>query len=156
MIELRVLGPLDLWSANPIGAAHVLSQPKRLALLTYLASAIPSGFHRRDTLVALFWPELDDTHARAALRNSLSFLRRELGDATVLVRAGEVAVNHAELRCDSSGFDTALNDGQPEEALTLYRGDFLKGFHVSASNEFDAWVETERGRRRRLAREAAW
>src|SRR5262245_12921902 len=40
-------------------------QPKRLALLAYLAIARPRGAHRRDALVAIFWPELDQHGARS-------------------------------------------------------------------------------------------
>jgi len=41
----------------------VLAQPKRVALLAYLAAATPRRLHRRDSLLALFWPELDQEHA---------------------------------------------------------------------------------------------
>jgi hypothetical protein len=37
----------------------ILAASKGAALLTYLAIATPRGFHRRDTLLALLWPELD-------------------------------------------------------------------------------------------------
>jgi DNA-binding SARP family transcriptional activator len=76
MIELRTLGPLELRGTDPGGIAALVSQPKRLALLAYLAIAAPRGFHRRDSLLALFWPESDQAHARGALRNGLSFLRQ--------------------------------------------------------------------------------
>src|SRR5438105_7448191 len=78
MIELRMLGTLDLKGADGRAVRSILAQPKRLALLAYLA-VHPAGA-RRDSVVALFWPELDTAHARGALRQSLRFLRRELGD----------------------------------------------------------------------------
>ena len=46
---------------------------KATALLAYLA--ITGRFHTRDTLAALLWPEMDDSHARAALRRTLSSLK---------------------------------------------------------------------------------
>ena len=61
-------------------AEDVLHQPKRLALLVYLAMAEPRGFHRRDSLLALFWPELPEKRARNALNKTLHFLRSHLGD----------------------------------------------------------------------------
>src|ERR1051326_3952393 len=68
MIELRVLGEIGLRVMHG-GALHaVAAQPKRMALLVYLALASPRGFHRRDQLLALFWPEADGTRARGALR----------------------------------------------------------------------------------------
>ena len=72
MIELRTFGTLDLRGSDGREFRAVLAQPKRLALLAYLAAAAPgapgaSTFHRRDTLLALFWPDQDVTRARAAL-----------------------------------------------------------------------------------------
>src|SRR5712664_68424 len=79
MIELRMLGTLDLKGADGRAVHTILAQPKRLALLAYLAVHADHGA-RRDSVVALFWPDLDTAHARGALRQSLRFLRRELGD----------------------------------------------------------------------------
>ncbi len=80
MIELRTLGALELRGADGFEFRPILQQPKRLALLVYLAVATPRRFHRRDTLLGIFWPELDAEHARPALRRALYFLRRSLGD----------------------------------------------------------------------------
>src|SRR5512144_517104 len=80
MIYLRTLGGLDLRDADGRELRPVIGQPKRFALLAYLAQAGHQGFRRRDTITALFWPELDQEHARGALRQALRFLRRELGD----------------------------------------------------------------------------
>jgi DNA-binding SARP family transcriptional activator len=89
MIELRLLGSLSLTNSAREELPSVLRQPKRLALLAYLAAATPRGFHRRDTLLALFWPERDAEHARAALSDSLYALRRALGDGVILRRGDE-------------------------------------------------------------------
>src|SRR5262245_5108193 len=80
MIRLRVLGELTLQRDDDAVLDEALAQPKRVALLVYLALR-PGEFHRRDTLLCLFWPELDEKHARAALNQALLFLRRELDDA---------------------------------------------------------------------------
>jgi TolB-like protein/Flp pilus assembly protein TadD len=156
MIELRMLGAVDVWSPDGTGAARVLSQPKRLAVLVYLAAAKPRGFQRRDTLLAVFWPELDQERARAALRNALHFLRRELSDGVILTRGDEVAVDATELWCDVTELDVALDAGDPGRALALYRGEFLKGLHVSDAPEFHRWADAERERLRRRARDGAW
>jgi TolB-like protein len=156
MIELRLLGTVDVWSPDGNGAARILSQPKRLGLLAYLTAAKPQGFQRRDTLLALFWPELDQEHARAALRNTLHFLRRELAANVIVTRGDEVAVAARELWCDATAFEAALESGDAERALTLYRGQFLKGLHVSDAPAFDRWSDAERERLRRRARDGAW
>ncbi|HVD33509.1 MAG TPA: hypothetical protein VNC19_08030, partial [Gemmatimonadales bacterium] len=66
MIQFHTLGRLDLRGPDGVELRSVLQQPKRLGLLAYLAVATPRRFHRRDTLLGLFWPELDQEHARAA------------------------------------------------------------------------------------------
>lgn len=154
MIELRCLGSVDLQSAGKTFKTRALSQPKRLALLVYLATATPRGFHQRDELVALFWPEADEAHARASLRITLHFLRRELGDVFE-VRGDEVAANTQLLWCDVAAFDAALTAGALQRALTLYGGNFLPGFHLSDLIEFEHWVARERDRLRTQAHSAA-
>ena len=57
MIELRTLGAVDLKGADGRAVRSILAQPKRLALLAYLA--VHTAGARRDSVVALFWPELD-------------------------------------------------------------------------------------------------
>src|SRR5215831_13561062 len=74
MIRLRVLGALDLRDDHDQAIDSVLAQPKRVALLVYLAAARPYGLKRRDILVALLWPELDQARARNALSQSLHHL----------------------------------------------------------------------------------
>lgn len=47
-IRLRTLGALDFRGPDGAELGAVLAQPKRVALLCYLAMAIPRGPHRRD------------------------------------------------------------------------------------------------------------
>jgi serine/threonine-protein kinase len=156
MIELRTLGVLELRGCEPRGVDALVSQPKRLGLLTYLAVATPTGFHRRDTLLGLFWPELDGTHARGALRNALSFLRRQLGEAAIVTRGDEVALDRAAFWCDVTAFRACIESGAADEALFLYRGDLLEGFHVPDAAGFERWLEEERSRIRGCAAGVAW
>ena len=58
-IKLRTLGSMSLTSPEGEDLSSIRSQPKRLALLVYLALARPRAFHRRDTLLSLFWTDLD-------------------------------------------------------------------------------------------------
>ncbi|MBI4420844.1 MAG: hypothetical protein HY560_08460, partial [Gemmatimonadetes bacterium] len=89
MIRCRTLGALELTHSSGREHTAVLSQPKRVGLLVYLAAANPRGFHRRDTLLALLWPDLDQERARAALRQALTFLRHELGEDVIRTRGAE-------------------------------------------------------------------
>src|SRR6266550_1276213 len=146
MIELQTLGGLDLRDAKGRELRVVLRQPKRFALLAYLAVASPRRFHRRDTLLGLFWPELDQDHARAALRRALYFLRAQLGPEVVAGRGDdEVGVPEEALWCDAAALDRALDEGEPEQAVGLYRGTFLEGLYVAgAAAEYQEWLERER------------
>ncbi len=157
MIELLTLGLVDI-RANGRDVGAVLRQPKRLALLAYLAADPPRRFHRRDALLALFWPDLDEEHARAALRRSLHFIRQALG-AEVLAGRGdeEVGVPDEALWCDAAELERALESGEPERALALYQGPFLAGLHVEGgSSEFQEWLDRRREQlRRRMAGAAA-
>src|SRR5213083_1060083 len=156
MIELSMLGRLSLTGADGREVRGLLGQPRRLALLAYLAAASPQGFHRRDTLLALFWPELDQEHARAALRQALHVVRDALGADAVASRGDEeIGLDFAQVSCDVAAFERALRIGQLEEALDLYRGALLEGFFISDAPEFEHWLETERARLQLAAAGAA-
>jgi len=134
----------------------VLAQPKRFALLGYLASDRPLRLHRRDALLLLFWPESDEAHARGALSQALSFLRRALGKDVIVTRgAEEVGIVTGSVTCDVDRFEAFADAEDHHHALALYRGDLLAGFHVSGCNEFDDWLSAERQRLRDRAARAA-
>lgn len=158
MIHLRTLGTPSLEKSTGSTTRPIAAQPKRLALLAYLALAGASRFRRRDSIVALFWPESDDEHARSALRQALSYLRRAVGSNALITRGEEeVAVEPAVLRCDAAVFEEAVVAGRHEEAMALYGGDFLEGLFVSdASAELERWVDDERLRLRQRATQACW
>ncbi|PYP71523.1 MAG: hypothetical protein DMD41_12110 [Gemmatimonadetes bacterium] len=147
MIEFRLLGTLSLTTADGREVGSLLSQPRRLALLAYLAAATPRGPHRRDTLLALFWPELDQEHARAALRQSLHVLRSALGADTMVSRGDEeIGLDFERIWCDVAVFARAMDGGELGQALDLYRGNLLEGFFISDAPEFERWLESERAR----------
>ena len=157
MIELRTLGALELTSADGRAIGAVLAQPRRAALLCYLALATPRGFHRRDTLFALFWPDDSAEQARHALRQSVYILRRALGPTTIVSRGDEeLALAPDQLGCDAWAFDAAVDQGRPADALALYRGELLAGFHISAAPGFERWLDEERDRLRQRAGEVGW
>jgi DNA-binding SARP family transcriptional activator len=156
VVRLVTLGQLQLlrdgWHWQPIPV-----QPKRLALLAYLAFATPTGIHRRDTLLGLFWPEADHDQARRALRQAIHHLRNALGDGVLLSRGEEIRLAEGRLWCDARALDDALRAGHAREALALYGGEFLAGVFVSdASSEFEEWVSRARKRLRERAAAAAW
>jgi len=156
-VQLQLLGSLRLSAPDGRDLDSLVRQPKRTALLAYLAAAVPRGFQRRDSLLALFWPELDDAHARAALNQALYVLRNALGEQAIVTRGdGEVGLSGDVISCDVAQFEDALDGGRPAEALALYGADLLQGFFVSDAPGFERWLETERGRLRQRASEGAW
>ncbi len=156
-VELRSLGSADLLGPEGAEPQAVLTQPKRLALLTYLAVAQPHGFQRRDKLVGLFWPESDQEHARAALSTALSHLRRSLGEGVVVTRGTEeVGLDRERFWCDAVAFEDALDQRDFGRALELYRGDLLEGLFLSGCPEFEKWLDGKRGQLREGAAGAAW
>ncbi|TMG41495.1 MAG: hypothetical protein E6H90_15485, partial [Chloroflexi bacterium] len=155
-IRLRTLGALQLHGPAGDELRSALAQPRRVALLVYLVLATPRGLHRRDKLLALFWPEQDEQHARNALSQAVHFLRRTLGADAILSRGDEeIGLNREIVSCDAVAFDAALDAGKTAEALELYRGPLLEGFHVSdAAPEFGRWLDDERARLARRYAEA--
>ena len=164
MVELRILGPTSLRGATGDEVLSVLAQPKRMALLSYLAVADPGAFQRRDRLLALFWPHLDEKKARAALSVALHHLKRALGPDTVVTRgADEIGLDVGEFWCDAIAFLGAVADDDLLRAADLYQGTLLDGFHLDGASDFEQWMDGLRERLRgkavdvvgRLADEAA-
>ncbi|CAN5473843.1 BTAD domain-containing putative transcriptional regulator [soil metagenome] len=151
MIKLHTLGGARLTDAAGAELHSVLSQPKRFALLVYLALAAPGQFERRDPLLALFWPESDEERARASLRTTLHFLRRSLGKGVIETRGmDEVGLAPRALWCDALAFADAVQAGHWAEALELYRGPLLPGFALEDTPAWEEWLEAERERLGRL------
>ena len=156
MIRLELLGAIDLRDEDGRELRAILAQPKRLALLAYLAVGAPNISHRRDTLLGLFWPELDQEHARNALGQAVHFIRQTLGDGALISRtAGELALDETMVWVDARAFNSAVDGGRVEEALELYRGDLLSSFFVPEAPGFEEWLERERSRLRSRAAKAA-
>ncbi|NJN44827.1 MAG: AAA family ATPase [Anaerolineae bacterium] len=122
---------------------------------------------QRDTIAALFWPELDQSRARAALRRTLTPLNKALGEEALITTRDTVALNpDYELWVDVLAFQSAAVDFQQHDhpelatcvqcltssqtAVSLYKGDFMAGFTLRDAPEFDDWQFFEMDRLRRL------
>lgn len=155
-LHLRLLGGLDLVGTD--GARpSIASQPKRLALLAFLAAGPEGRFRRRDSLIGIFWPDAEPESARHSLRQALYVLRREVGSGTIRTRGdGEVGIDPNFLTCDAARFESLARTGRPAEAMDLFGGDLLPGFYVDDAPEFERWLDVERLRLRRLAARLCW
>ncbi|MCL4871241.1 MAG: protein kinase [Anaerolineae bacterium] len=136
------------------GRSVTVQRRKTMALLAYLV--MTDQRHSRDALAVLFWPEMDQAAARANLRRDLSRLRELLGEHFLEVSRSEVCLNPAAaIWLDTAVFIAYLaavrqHDHPPSQlcptcqtiltdALALYGGDFLTGFSLPDSPEFDRW-----------------
>ena len=156
VLEFRLLGPAELRRPADGDLQAILRQPKRLALLAYLAASTEHRFVRRDVLLALFWPEVDTRRARNRLRQALHFLRSDLDGAIVTRGEEEVGIDRTRLWCDVVAFTEAVANKQPGAAVELYRGDLLEGFHVAGLPEFEEWLDRQRRRMRAEAVQTGW
>lgn len=131
-----------------------LHRRKVLAPLIYLA--VTRQRHRRDTLATLFWPESDQTTARASLRREFYTLTSSLGndwfaadresiglapEAKIWVDVEEFRQQLALCREHEHPADVVCEEclEQLVGAMQLYTGDFLAGFTLSDCPEFDDW-----------------
>lgn len=141
MFQFRILGPVELVreeDAHPV--LSLLNQPKRVALLAFLATS-PAGYRTRDETLELFWA--DASQDRHALSQAVYYLRRSLGKNAVQTDGNRLQLAWEVVRCDVPRFRSALDEGRLEEAQALYRGDFLQGF-LQTGYGFERWVEEER------------
>ena len=157
VLELCLFGGIELRGAAPGVADALLAQSKPVALLAYLALSPDGRFQRRDRLVGLLWPELDQSHARAALRKALHDVRAALGAHFVVGRGDdEIAIAPGALRCDAVQFAAAIENRYLARAVELYHGELMPGFFLAGCVEFERWLEDERTTARERAAAASW
>jgi DNA-binding SARP family transcriptional activator len=154
--ELFLLGGVELRGAAD-GADKLLAQSKAVALLAYLALSPAGRFQRRDTIVGLLWPELDQARARADLRKTVHSIRNLLGAEVIESRGDdELAVPSRKLWCDVVEFTAAADAGRLAYALELYRGELMPGFFLRECVDFERWLESERAAATERFAAASW
>ena len=154
MLSIQLLGtPLVLRDDQPL----TITRKKSRALLFYLAA------HEkpltREQILAFFWPDSDRVSAQQVLRTTLHGLRQALGaalvtDESTLSLSPDVYVDVREFETTLAGraFQPSISDLQSLIiTLQLYRGDFLTGFSLNDSAEFDDWLTEQQEHYRRLA-----
>jgi DNA-binding SARP family transcriptional activator len=134
MLELRILGPLEVWDGE---TALQLGGQKQRAVLALLAlhpgEVVPS-----ERLITELWGESPPRTAATALQNAISHLRKTLGADTLETRAPGYALRVEKEAVDAYRFEQLLNDARGvepgrraellREALQLWRGPPLGDF----------------------------
>lgn len=166
MLNLRFFGTVHLTFSD--GREPAIATAKAKALLAYLVTENDRP-HLREQLAALLWPEADQKAAAQNLRQALYDLRRRLTPAPqtpsspesfhspyLTVTRQDVAFNFdSDYWCDVDTFRalmTAVHQhphphlsvcstcaARLEEAIALYKGDFLAGLNLPDADRFEEW-----------------
>jgi DNA-binding SARP family transcriptional activator len=115
---------------------------KHLALLIYLAAS-PDRQRSRDHLMGVLWPDKPQAKARHSLNEAVRRLRAGLGSARLVTQGESLSLSGELLDVDAVRFRDRADDN-PDEALTLVRGDFLEGFVVDDARPFEDWASAQR------------
>jgi DNA-binding SARP family transcriptional activator len=158
-LKLLLLGPPRLERENmPLE----LERRKALALLAYLA--VTGEAQPREALATLLWPDYDESQAHANLRRALWTMKQALGEKHVAIGRERVGLSSGltpppnseqVLWLDVAHFrwllaECGTHSHPPSEvcpiclpllaeAVALYRADFMAGFTLPDSPEFDEW-----------------
>jgi DNA-binding SARP family transcriptional activator/pSer/pThr/pTyr-binding forkhead associated (FHA) protein len=144
MYSLRTLGGISLEGPSGPLSGRVV-QARQVALLAVLAAAGNKGC-TRDKLIGYLWPDTTQESARHLLANAVYVLRQALGEEAVFSAGDVLRLNADAVRSDAASFEAALASAHREEAVDLYGGPFLEGFHISGTAEFERWIDGERQR----------
>ena len=125
-------------SAVPVS----ITQRKRLAFLTLLASGGERGI-ARERLLLLLWPESNAERARGALQQLLYVTRRAFGDGSV-VGTSELRLDPDVISSDVGDFQAAVASCDFAGMVRLYHGPFLDAFYLTGAPELERWVEEKR------------
>lgn len=140
-LELVCLGPPTARVEGEVPPTDVLWR-KHLALLVYLAFS-PDRTRTRDHLLGLLWPEKTQDRARHSLNEATRRLRTGLGARRLLSQGDSLTLAGLHLEVDALRFDERAKT-DPDAALALLRGDFLEGFSVDDSPNFENWASERR------------
>ncbi len=160
-LEISLLGtPLASIENKPV-TGYVSSRAE--ALVYYLAAS--GQAQRRDRLASILWSEVPESTSKRNLRDVLSNLRRLFVDyiqiSRQLVDLSEGPCVVVDSRVLSNIAENARKTRKPpsqwarseikllEEAVTLYRAEFLLGFHISNAPLYEEWMLDERQRLQR-------
>lgn len=151
------------------GKVASLSHQKALALIAYLATTRRP--HSRDALCGLLWPDEEQSKARAELRRMLWSSNKGLGQGWLdSNRQTAGLAKTAVIYTDIHHFDQLLTSWQQHNhnhttlcaqcatdltaAVDLYQDDFMAGFVLPDSDNFERWQQQQAKEKRQALEEA--
>lgn len=176
-LRLALLGGLQISQGGAPVTGFVSSKVQ--ALLCYLA--VTGRPHLRPALAGLLWGEMSEENASVNLRKALSNLNQLLGEYLLLDKQSVALDRQSTCWLDVEAFRRAvegtLGRGSPPgggpptpghspgrpgpqaiavltQAMALYQGEFLAGFHVRDALAFEEWVLAQREQLQELALQA--
>jgi predicted ATPase/DNA-binding SARP family transcriptional activator len=167
-LSISLLGSFQVTlDGNPV---RTFESDKVRAMLAYLVAEAGQP-HRRESLAGLLWPERPERSARQNLSQALYNLRQSIGDRDaappfLLVTTDSIQFNRSSdhwldvaafanglAGCDQHDkgiVETCEQCGeQLQQAVSLYRGDFMTGFSLDGSAAFEEWVLVRQEQHRR-------
>ena len=158
-LRLRMLGGMSI----RLGDRPISSELSKKALALFCYLAVIGRPQSRDTLAGLLWTDFPQSRARANLRDTLSDLSRVLGQYLEINQSSITFVDDGSTWIDTVLFQQDINEVQQsfrstpspatlpaelaaklEEAVKLYRGEFLDGFYVRRAALFGEWLTGRR------------
>lgn len=152
--KISLLGSFQVFTGDQKPVQFVADSSR--ALLAYLAAS-PDVPHSRESLASLIWPDHNRSSGFNNLRQALKRLKDSVGDDVtetplVLTEKKTIQINpEAKLWVDVQSFEEAILNAQQariedsipffEDALYLYRGEFLNDFHIK-SYPFEEWMSS--------------
>jgi DNA-binding SARP family transcriptional activator/predicted negative regulator of RcsB-dependent stress response len=154
-LSIRLLGGFQV-DLDGVPVTDFKSDKVR-ALLSFLAVEGDRP-HPRDSLAWLLWPDMPDQAALTNLRSTLANLRKVINDHGALPPHLIISRETIQFNKNSDYWLDALalmsvpiemllkqcQVEQSEQALTLYRGEFLRGFSLKDSPTFEEWTLLKR------------
>lgn len=154
MLRVKLLGTPRIYLHEQSLSSQITG--KELALLVYLI--VTGRAHTRDTLAALLWRDMPDSQARKNLRDILPALREKIGGYLDISRQDIAFNRESRYWLDVEAFRMSLTSDVVkmdlqllQNAVDLYTGDFLEGFHVRNALAFEDWMEDQRTQLHNLA-----
>ncbi len=143
VLKLSILGQVELAIGDE--PVTMLVSGKAQALLFYLM--VNGRSASRQALAGLLWGDLPEVDARRNLRGVLMKLRQRVAPYLIISHQS-IGINPDAPFClDVTSFQRLIEQGGVdnfEQAIQLYRGEFLEDFHVRDAPDFEAWVGQRR------------